>query len=135
MLGFVVPGGRRCDAGGRFESRTRPPPLREIGDARPFLQELDRRSGHDAHSRGPGGVRLTTGNRDAFADEHPQPKAGVRICDVSGDGRKAFIIWSDSYIAVYSNPAPSLRADIFLRRRDPIYMPLKSAGNVVYNAP
>jgi hypothetical protein len=76
-----------------------------------------------------------TGKRIAETAHRGMMEAGIRVCDVSGDGREELIVWNENEVAVYFNPAPSKREEVPLRRRDRIYARMKSAGNVTYNPP
>lgn len=78
--------------------------------------------------------RWRTGERLMLTEHRGCVEAGVRVCDVRGDGREEVIVWNEREVAVYANTTTP-RARVAPRRRDRLYMQLKSTGNVLYNAP
>ena len=62
-------------------------------------------------------------------------EAGVRVCDVLGDGREEILVWNENEVAIYFNPSPSPDSGLPARRTSRSYQRLKSVGNVIYNAP
>ncbi len=78
--------------------------------------------------------RWRTGERLMLTAHRGCMEAGVRVCDVLGDGREEVIVWNEREVAVYSCPDPPKRK-VAPRRHDRLYMQLKATGNVLYNAP
>jgi len=76
-----------------------------------------------------------TGERLLVTNHRGMMEAGVRVCDVCGDGREEILVWNENEVAVYFSPSPGREPGPPARRHDRLYQRLKSVGNVVYNAP
>ncbi len=76
-----------------------------------------------------------TGERLLLTRHTGMMEAGVRVCDVSGDGREEVLVWNETEVAVYFDPSRGSDRSLPPRRSDRCYQRLKSVGNVIYNAP